>query len=511
MFAVRLRLASPRRSLQPSSGSLRPALAGTLLLLLVCPIAGSPALAGIDAQLASLLELPCLRSAQLGVKVTRLRDGKVLFEKGADQGLQPASTLKLMTAAAALRTLGPEFTFKTRFVAAAPVQNGVLNGDLYVKGGGAPDLIAERWWYAARSLARAGLREVRGSLVADESYFDSERRPPGWPAPDVDRAYNAPVGPLSFNFNVVSVEVRPGETVGSPPLAHLSPLAAGLDLVNAATTSASRSDLRVQVRRQRGHEQLILRGSLRRGSPPLTMHRSVEDPPGYALGALRELLSREGVVVTGESRRGVAPAGARVLYTLDSQPLSQILFMMNKMSNNMMAESILKTMGAEDSGPPGTTAAGVRVVRRFLDEIGVDTGGLRLADGCGLSDQNHVPASAMVALLGEMPRRFSVWPEFLASLPIAGVDGTLDERMRNAGRRVRAKTGRIAGAVTLAGYAINEDGDLLAFAVLANRVRCGFPRVVEQVDRLALTLAASRTEDSLAGRASTAAPLGGRP
>jgi D-alanyl-D-alanine carboxypeptidase/D-alanyl-D-alanine-endopeptidase (penicillin-binding protein 4) len=141
----------------------------------------------------------------------------------------------------------------------------------------------------------------------------------------------------------------------------------------------------------------------------------------------------------------------------------------------------------------------------------VDTGGLRLADGCGLSDQDHVPASAIVALLGEMPRRFSVWPEFLASLPIAGVDGTLDERMRNAGRRVRAKTGRIAGAVTLAGYAINEDGDLLAFAVLVNRVRCGFPRVVEQVDRLALTLAASRTEDPLAGRASAAAPLGGRP
>jgi D-alanyl-D-alanine carboxypeptidase/D-alanyl-D-alanine-endopeptidase (penicillin-binding protein 4) len=241
------------------------------------------------------------------------------------------------------------------------------------------------------------------------------------------------------------------------------------------------------------------------------MHRSVEDPAGYALGALRELLSREGVVVTGESRRGVAPARAHVLYTLESQPLSQILFMMNKMSNNMMAESILKTMGAEDSGPPGTTAAGARVVRRFLDEIGVDTGGLRLADGCGLSDQDHVPASAIVALLGEMPRRFSVWPEFLASLPIAGVDGTLDERMRNAGRRVRAKTGRIAGAVTLAGYAINEDGDLLAFAVLVNRVRCGFPRVVEQVDRLALTLAASRTEDPLAGRASAAAPLGGRP
>ncbi len=473
---------------------------------------GSPGPGPLASRLSTLIDLPCLRNAQIGIRVTRLRDGKVLFARGSDSALQPASTLKLITAATALHALGPEFTFKTRFLSSAPLEDGVLRGDLVVRGGGAPDLVAERLWFAARALARAGLREVRGDLVADESYFDDERRPAGWPAPSVDRAYNAPVGALSFNFNVVSVEARPGESVGQRPLARLSPLAAGLDLVNVATTSASRSDLRVQVRRHEGRDQMVLRGAIRRGSRPLVLHRSVEDGALYALGALRELLAREGVVVSGGLRRAAAPEGARELYALESQPLSQILFLMNKNSNNLMAEAILKTIGAEDTGAPGTTAAGLRVVRRFLDAMGVDTGGMRLADGSGLSRHNHLPAATLVRVLEEIPRRFSLWPEFLASLPIGGVDGTLDERMRgDLVRRVRAKTGRVAGAVTLAGYAHNDDGDLLAFAIFVNRLRCGFPRVVEQVDRVALALAASRlSEDPLTPDTAATAPATGR-
>jgi D-alanyl-D-alanine carboxypeptidase/D-alanyl-D-alanine-endopeptidase (penicillin-binding protein 4) len=461
------------------------------------------------------MDLPCLRNSQVGVRVARLSDGKVLFERGADLSLQPASTLKLLTAAAALRSLGPEFTFKTRFLSAARLEEGILHGDLIVKGGGAPDLTGERLWYAARALARLGLREVRGNLVADESYFDDERRPGGWPAPGVDRAYNAPVGALSFNFNVVSIEVRPGAAVGAPPHARLSPLGAGLDLVNAASTSASRSDLRVQVRRHNGRDQMVVRGGIRLKSPPLTLHRSLEDPAGYALGALRELMAREGVLVTGSLASGIAPEGVRELYVLESQPLSQTLFMMNKMSNNMMAESIVKVMGAQETGPPGTTASGLRVVRRFLEEIGVDTGSVRLADGSGLSKDNHLPAAALARVLEEMPRRFSVWPEFLASMPIGGVDGTLDDRMRgDLARRVRAKTGRVAGVATLAGYVSNEDGDTLAFAVFVNRVSCSYPRVVEQVDRLALALAGSRTAGPTAAgpaREAAAPSLAGRP
>lgn len=471
------------------------------------------AAADLREQIASLLQLPCLRSAQVGVRVTRLRDGRVLFDRGSDASLQPASTLKLITAAAALQRVGPEYTFKTRFASRALLEGGVLNGDLVVVGGGAPDLTPERLWYATRALAQLGLREVRGDLVADESYFDDDRRPRGWPAATVDRAYNAAVGALSFNFNVVSVEVRPGTAVGERPHARLSPLAAGLDLVNAANTSASRSDLRVLVRRHEGRDQMLLRGSIRRGSRPLTLHRSVADPAAYALGALRELLAREGVTVTGGLRSGRAPEGARDLYVLESQPLSQILFMMNKMSNNMMAESILKTLGAQEAGPPGTTAAGLGVVRSYLNEIGVDTGAVRLADGSGLSRENHLPAAALVRVLEEMPRRFASWPEFLASMPIGGVDGTLDERMRGGlERRVRAKTGRVSGAVTLAGYAHNEDGDMLAFAVFVNHVRCGFPRVVEQVDRLALALAASRNpEEAASAEGGSTPPLAGRP
>jgi D-alanyl-D-alanine carboxypeptidase/D-alanyl-D-alanine-endopeptidase (penicillin-binding protein 4) len=464
--------------------------------------------AGLPEQLAALIDLPCLRSAEVGIKVTRLRDGQVLFERGSEEALKPASTLKLITGAAALSILGPEHTFKTRFLADGPLEDGVLRGNLVVIGGGAPDLTAERLWYAARSLARLGLREVRGDLVGDDSYFDSQRRPRGWPVASNDRAYNAPVGALSYNFNVVSIEVRPAAEVGQPPSARLSPLGAGLELTNTATTSASRSDLRVGVRRHQGRDLMLLRGAIRRGSPPLVLHRSIEDPTLYTLGALRELLAREGIAVRGALKSATAPEGAHELYTLESQPLSQLLLMMNKKSNNMMAETLLKAMGAQESGPPGTSAAGLRAVRRARREIGVDTGGMRLGDASGLSHETHLPTSVLVRVLEEMPRRFAAWPEFLASLPIGGVDGTLDDRMSgDLARRVRAKTGRIHGVVSLAGYASNGDGDLLAFAVLVNRVRCGFPRVVEQVDRLALAIAGSRSD----GTPSRAAAAAARP
>ncbi|MEE9230773.1 MAG: D-alanyl-D-alanine carboxypeptidase/D-alanyl-D-alanine-endopeptidase [Acidobacteriota bacterium] len=460
-------------------------------------------------RLQILLNLSCLRSAQIGMKVTRVHDGQVLFERGSSVGLRPASTLKLLTAATALHELGPEFTFKTRFLSDAPLRDGVLEGNLIVQGGGAPDLVAERLWYAARALSRLGLREVRGDLVADETYFDRERRPPGWRSPKVRRAYNAPIGPLSFNFNVLTIEVTPGETPGATARASLAPLVAGQELVNHATTSSSRSHLKFEARWKGGREQWILGGRIRKSSAPIRLHRSVRDPGLYALGALRDLLAREGITVQGNLRSAAAPEGARALFVLESQPLSQVLVLMNKMSNNMVAETILKTLGAEDTGMAGTTEDGLRVVHRFLEEIGVDTTEVILADGSGLSTKNLLPAGALVQILEEIPRRFSVWPEFLSSLPIGGADGTLHKRMEGlAERRVRAKTGRISGTVTLAGYVENKDGELLAFAILVNRIRCGYPRVTEQVDRLALALANSRTADVTELSSGTPSPTG---
>ncbi|MEE9219173.1 MAG: D-alanyl-D-alanine carboxypeptidase/D-alanyl-D-alanine-endopeptidase [Acidobacteriota bacterium] len=470
--------------------------AAALLSLVFLHVGSTSRASSIDDRLSALLDLSCLRRARVGIKVTRVRDGRVLFERGSDRSLQPASTLKLLTAAAALDALGSEFTFKTRFLSEAPIRDGVLEGDLIVQGGGAPDLTAERLWYAARALARLGLRRVRGDLVADESYFDSERRPAGWRAPGVRRAYNAPVGPLSFNFNVATLEVDPGAAPGERPQARLAPLGAGIELINAATTSSSRTHLWVEMRQRRGREQWILRGRIRRGSATVRLHRSVRDPARYTLGALRELLSREGVELSGGLKTGAAPAIGREIFVLESQPLSQVLFMMNKMSNNMMAEAILKTLGAESFGAPGTTASGLRVLRDFLERAGVRMEAVRLADGSGLSTRDTLPAAALVRLLEQMPKRFELWPEFLASLPIGGVDGTLSDRMVDlAQRHVRAKTGRVSGTVSLAGYAENQDGELLAFAVLVNQIRCHYPRVRDQIDRLALALAGSHSVD----------------
>ena len=449
-------------------------------------------------RLAPLVRAPALGPEDTGVAVLLLPEGRPIFLRQADRPLQPASTQKILTTAAALALLKPEYVYRTRVLADAPIDgSGAVAGNLYIQGAGAPDLVAESWWLIARRLSALGLRRVQGDLVADESYFDAARRPPGWPQPAADSWYNAPIGALSCNFNVVTVTIDPSPFAGARPDLTLEPVASFFQVLNRAVTTVGPTSLTVSRSFEGGRNALVVSGTIRRGSGPSVFHRAVEEPALYALTAFREIARGEQIEVEGGLSVGAAPETARELHTHESRPLGALVRDMNKNSNNFMAEMIVKTLGAQFVGTPGTTAGGLEVIRNYLAGLGLDLEGTRLADGSGLSDDDRLPARFLAEVLARARADFEVGPDLAASLPIGGADGTLDERFGGEGsrRRVRAKTGRIAGALTLAGYAANRDGSVFAFAVLANRPRGTIDAVHRAIDRIVDEIAGSTDAD----------------
>jgi D-alanyl-D-alanine carboxypeptidase/D-alanyl-D-alanine-endopeptidase (penicillin-binding protein 4) len=452
----------------------------------------------LGARLQPLLRVPVLNGEETGAAVLLLPGGSPLLLRNADRLMRPASTLKIVTTAAALALLKPEYVYQTGILADGPIEaDGTLRGNLIVRGSGAPDLVGESWWLMARRLAARGLRRVEGDLVADESYFDAVRRPPGWPQPAADSWYNAPVGALSCNFNVVTVRVDPSPLLGGRPDVTLEPIASYFQLMNRATTVAGATSLAVTRAYDDGRNTLDIRGTLRRGAAPVVVHRGVEEPGLYALHCLQEIARGEGITVGGALRLGTAPETAREIDRFDSRPLAALVRDMNKNSNNFMAEAILKTLGAQFVETPGTTNGGLSMVRTYLSGLGLDAGFLQAVDGSGLSDHDRTTARLLAEVLAKGWSDFEIGADLVASLPIGGADGTLEERFASEtqSRRVRAKTGRIAGAVTLAGYAVNRDGRPFAFAIFANQPRGSLDAVHQALDRVVDEIVQSADSD----------------
>lgn len=466
-------------------------------LLLAALWGGVPAGAGgegsLPGELHRILQAQPLASSRTSVQVLDAATGESLYAHQPGLMLKPASNMKLLTAAAALALLRPEYKFKTRFYADAPPDaGGVIHGDFYIKGGGSPGLVGEDWWLMARRLRALGVRKIEGDLVGDDTFFDAVRRGPRWPSSKVDNPYNAPVSALTCFYNAVAVTVRPGAP-GQSPKVFLEPFDGFFHLSNRAVTSGSGRSIRVS-RTWDGEKNIIhVSGRIGAGSPPYTTYKSVETPTLYALHAFRQAALREEIAITGGSRRGTVPPRAHLVWTHESRSLAYLLQDMNKESNNFMAESILKTIGAEQMGAPGTTAKGAQVVMSWLEGLGVGTEGIVIADGSGLSSDNRVSADALAQMLRATLQDFQASPEFVASLPVGGVDGTLDGRMVEtpAMRNIRAKTGYIRGVTSLSGYAMNRGGRRLVFSILINDLGDRVWEGSRSVDRLCNALVES--------------------
>jgi D-alanyl-D-alanine carboxypeptidase/D-alanyl-D-alanine-endopeptidase (penicillin-binding protein 4) len=383
--------------------------------------------------MATIVGHPSLDAATVGMLAVDAETGEVLLEHNADGLFSPASVNKLFTAATALWRLGPSFSWQTPLAhsgARSGPDGEILEGDLWALGRGAPDTVEEQLWLAARAIERLGIERIEGDIVVDDRFFDDSRFGEGWPGGvQVREAYHAPVGALMANYSAY----REGDewVAVTDPDVHFG---------------------------ERLYELLGLAGVSVSG---VVRTPSAGEADAFPIGD---------DVDPANSRAGL-PDRLRLLYTIRSEPLGRLVLDLNKFSNNVMAENILKTLGAVEYGPPGTATKGLAVVAQFRNEaLGTELTGYVQADGSGLSNLNRVSPRQVVSLLQYAYDDFHLGPEFISSMKISGRDGFNPRPFRDPPLidEMRLKSGHIRGVNTLSGYAHAASGRVLAFCLMIN-------------------------------------------
>jgi D-alanyl-D-alanine carboxypeptidase/D-alanyl-D-alanine-endopeptidase (penicillin-binding protein 4) len=417
-----------------------------------------------------------------GVDVRSLATGERLFQLDSGRLMMPASNMKIFTTAAAAEILGWDHRFRTRLETAAPIEGGVLKGDLVVRGGGdptinardgrAPAILAE-WTSALRA---AGIEQIDGRIVGDDQLFDDEGIGAGWSWDYLQFGYAAPVGALQFNENQATLTVQPGVTPGGGAIATLSP-GAGLRLMSRVVTLAAGGASEISYRRRIDEPVLEVSGTIAQGAAPITRAVAVVNPTVFFAESLKQTLIARGIGVNGPAvdlddiaAESIGKSEVfRVLATTDSPPLRDIATLLMKVSQNLYAETLAKAVGASRGGL-GTFEGGLEAIRTQVTAWGVPRDACVMADGSGLSRYNYATASAVADVLERMYRDAKHKEAFHATLPIAGKDGSLAARMRStrAEGNAVAKTGSISNVRSLSGYVRSRDGEMLVFAIIAN-------------------------------------------
>lgn len=421
-----------------------------------------------------------MEQALWGVRIESVDSGRVLYSRNARTLMMPASNMKIVTLAAAAETLGWDHRFTTTLETAAPVEGGVLRGDLVVRGTGDPTIntrgnrasaVLDEW---AAALKAAGITSIEGSIVGDDNAFDDRGLGQGWAWDYLQDGYAAPSGALEFNEDIARLSIRPGAKAGDAAILEL-PRGAGLRVDGRVTTGDAGSRTSIDVDRPADEAALLVTGSIAVDSPPATRDVAVVNPTLYFAQAVTEGLVARGVAVTGASSDAddrpyaMPEEGLRVLVKTESAPLRDIATVMMKVSQNLYAETLLKAVGAA-SGGVGSTEAGRTAARAVFAGWGLPTGSYVQADGSGLSRYDFVTAQMIVSLLERLHKDPRHRDAFLATLPIGGKDGTIATRLRGtrAEGNAVAKTGSIANVRALSGYVRTRDGETLAFSILAN-------------------------------------------
>jgi len=468
-------------------------------------------------QIEGLIGQPRFAGAGWGISVISLDSGRVLYAHHADQLFQPASTAKLFTAAVALNELGADYRIPTRVLAGGAIRGGTLDGPLILYGMGDPTLGADPATLSwpdqlAGQLAAQGLRRVRGDLIADATYFAGPAMGSGWEAVDLQSWFAVPASALSVGENLVDVSVTPAAIAGSPALVSFDPAGAMPRVVSEIATGAARSRNDVNLYRAPGDGVLYAFGNIAEKSPTQHYRLALPDPAAYAGGLLAEALSRHGIRLDGKvvplqwPRRDPAlPAQPSTLAEVLSPPVGEILSRGLKRSQNLYLQNLLQLAGVraqaeaeQREGSAGFLTSerwGIRAMHQLLEQIGIAPAASLIEEGTGLSRRNLATPNAMARLLAFLASQpyASVVQD---ALPVAGVDGTLQGRMRNtpAENNVRAKTGSMSFVHCLAGYATTGDGERLAFAIMLNNYDPppGSPSASRDLDAIAVMLAGLR-------------------
>ncbi|MFA4972241.1 MAG: D-alanyl-D-alanine carboxypeptidase/D-alanyl-D-alanine-endopeptidase [bacterium] len=426
----------------------------------------APFSASAQMDLSREMANPGFNPERTSIVVADVSTGKIIASHRPDLALNPASCSKIVTSITALELLGPDYRFRTIFAADAPAQAGAI-GTLYVRGEGDPSLINEEIAKIAINLRENGLRRITGGIVIDNSYFNSFDFPRK--GGDDGRAFTAKISAVAVNFNSIGVTVAPGRSGGSASV-KLEPPLEDYRVINKVITSGK---TRIYIKTSTGGEgmSVTVSGSISPRAGPSTYWRSVEDPVGYAGAVIAHHFREAGIEVTGPIRSGGMPASASIVAEQLSRPLAEIVYDMNKLSTNFVAEQITKHLGAKRMGAPGSTEKGVAAMEEHLATLGVPRGSAMFENGSGLSAVSRISAQQLVQVLVSAYQNRKLRGDFINSLSVLGVDGT----MKNWGRiapdlvgSVYAKTGTLDGVSTLAGYVPMSDNRLAAFAILAN-------------------------------------------
>lgn len=469
-----------------------------------------------------------------GIYAVSLDTGKTLYELNGDKLFTPASNAKLFTTAAVFGLIGPDYRFKTTVETMGTLDKyGRLDADLVLVGRGDPNLSGRTLPYnmhterkippiqvlqdLADQLVQHGLKYVDGDVVADDSYFVWERYNEGWSQDDLAREWGAPVSALTINDNVIFVNIMPADRPGERAFLNITPFPEYYKIDNRVMTTPAGSGPRtVSINREPGSNQLTFWGNIPQDDPGFGEALAIEDPADFAARLFRELLEERGVTIYGRTRThhtelastqtfsvtSIASGGGSatrppnpaplVLASYQSQPVAQDLRVINKVSQNLHAELMLRLLGKE-KGTTGSIESGLEVLRGFLVNAGIKPDHFVFYDGSGLSREDLVTPEAIVGLLRYCHQQ--PWGQaYLDTLPVAGVDGSLADRFRGtpAAGMVRAKTGSLAHVYSLSGYATTQVGDHIAFSVMTNNNDMQTKKVLDMIDGIVQLLVADK-------------------
>jgi D-alanyl-D-alanine carboxypeptidase/D-alanyl-D-alanine-endopeptidase (penicillin-binding protein 4) len=464
----------------------------TLTLVLLIFLCACPVLSNADAvktlreDLETILRDPALDSAHVGVVIDSLTTGQRIFGYNAGKRFVPASNMKLFTTAAALLALSPDFRYETRLFTDGPVTSGVLHGDIIIEGSGDPTIsgyfnggdvlhVFRQW---AKKLREMGVKEIRGDLVIDNSAFLGQPHGTGWDI-DTTSCFSAPRDAFTFNNNCIQLDISPAARSGNGARMVMEPATEYVRLANGLTgrTDAGRDIINLEYTTPR---TLSITGSTLPGNPMITRYVAVNHPAYFGGFVFNETLEAAGIVMKGEilcarncpktvnisersNREDWKPVD-----TYRSPPLTEVIKVVNKLSNNLYAELLLLAVGRTTTGASRTDGSAASALAA-LQNAGIDTSAVTMVDGSGLSRHNLVTPDSVAQLLKTMARGPCA-SYFFDSLPVMSVDGTLSNRLKGShgADRIRAKTGALTHVRSLSGYVTTRGGEILVFSILSN-------------------------------------------
>lgn len=408
--------------------------------------------------------------------------GHILEAFNSRKLVRPASNLKLLTSATVLDELGAQFTYKTYMYGVGHQQGHIWHGDIIIRGSGDPS-ISGRFYHDNRMyvleefysiLDSLGIQKITGNLIGNDAYFDEKPYPDGWSWSDLSYYYAVPINALSFNNNTVDLTVYANGNIGETPVIYWFPFNTNyVNFVNKQTITPPNSAYDEYYHRIMGTNIILLKSRLPKGYIEKEA-LSVANPPLYFLDTFKKYLENGDIQVNGHimvdsKQRDWSSPYYKVLGMHESHPLKKLLKQMNKESDNFYAEMLLKTAAAEHYGVQGTTKLGNFLMKDFARSLGIDISNISISDGSGLSASTLITTSDLSALLVAMLDH-SQFEVYKASLPIAGVDGSLEYRFTGTPLvgRVSAKTGYVSGVRALSGYLQTESNKTLIFSIITN-------------------------------------------